>query len=1234
MTRKFNLLFFIILASILQAKAQGEITFERISIEQGLTHTIVNNIFQDSKGFMWFCTGGGLCRYDGYNFKEYRPEPDNDNSLSSRNIYCIVEDKGGTLWIGAEIGLNRLDPKTDQITRYVYDPKNTGGISNQIINDLLIDKKGNLWLATGNGINLYNRKNDSFIHFTSKKHDSNTIPDNTINCLFEDKQGQLWAGTDSGFAKFNPQISKWVTYSPNIKDGKTISNKAVYHITEHHDGNLLIGAKNYFGILHPKNNLLETFLSKQNNLQTVNSSTNQILFDNNKKIWLATENGLCFFDVNKKSLTSYIGDSQDPYDINNFAIKKIFQDRSGIIWMATYKGGVYKYDPNKIKFNVFRHDPRNPQNSIPENNIYAIFQDKLKNIWVGTWSQGLTRIDGRTGKYSFFKTNAKSDKSIYSNSINTIAADKNGDIWAGAWSFGLEKITNNGKVEIKRYPGTPDIPNGFHAWTVTKIILSDQGDLFFTTHDFGVRKYNSNNDKFSYYPQSKDTIGIPYGSIWNVLLDKSGKLWIGSDTEGFCIYDPHTGRYENYRHRNHQPNSLICNSVRCILQASDGYYYISTAGGGIDRFDYKKKTFTHFTTNQGLCSNMVYGLLEDKKSNIWMSTERGLSRFNLKTQEFRNFDISDGIQSNEFNPNSYSIASDGRMFFGGVNGFNAFYPDSIKESQFKVPVVITNLEIFNHPVKVGEKFNGRVILENSISDTKKIILNYSDKIFTIEFAALHYAAPEKIMYKFKLEGFDENWQTTTAKRRLATYSNIPGGTYTFRVIATNCDGIWNTEGATLIIKVRPPFWKTWWFITLFLITLTSIIIYYVKWREKKLAEEKNTLESKVEARTKEVVKQKNEIERQNEEIRKRKEADKDRLWANEGFVIFADVLSKNKEDISTLTHQLIKKIIEYTEINMGGIYLFNEDNPDEIFLQLIASYAFDAEMLAKDKILNGEGLIGTCFKEANTKYINNLPENYIKIQSGLGQASMKCLLLVPLKFEEINLGVIELASFDEIPQYKIEFVEKLAQNITSTLFTARVTIETKRLLAHSQEQAEELMAQEEEMRQNIEELRSTQDEMSRLKEIEEKKSTEQIKLTEKYKKFLNTFLDIIPFEVYMKDSEGKIILANKQAADAFHSNPDKIIERSDFDFLPHDKALQNKEEEQEIMKSGATKVSESITTDGQRRIFQVTKMPFYIDFLQQQGLLVLKIEKTEFANLNDKLKEARDAFEKGKLQAE
>jgi signal transduction histidine kinase/ligand-binding sensor domain-containing protein/DNA-binding response OmpR family regulator len=841
MCKKFNRIILILSCSIaflIQLHAQdNSLKFQRISIEKGLSHSVVTSIFQDKKGFMWFGTGNGLNKYDGYNFTIYKQEAGNPSSITQNNITAIYEDHSGNLWVGTSSnGLNRYNRDNDNFYNCQNSPTFFRNLCNKSINCIFEDKENNLWIGTNRGLFFTNRLNGSFFQLEIKSNGLDILNETSINSIVEDKNGILWIGTSGkGLLGFNKK-NNYITF--NSMQSGTVHAANITSLLYDKRGKLWIGTyNNGLYVSTPEKNILQNVTRYQYTPGNRNSISNDhitsIFEDENNMIWIGSENGFDRYDIHSGQISQFQYDANDPNSLSNNNISTIYEDRSHILWVGTVKGGLNKYDQVKKKFIHYRSIPNN-SNSLSDNVVYSIFEDHSGLLWIGTRNGNVDIFDRKREQfYHLGKTNGLKNE-LEGKTISSICEDNNHKIWLGTYSDGVYQLSSQGDeyrnkpLKIKHIDNRVD-STGIYGNLIRTIAKDTAGNIWIGTADEGLTKFDWLDKKYSHfqyniiYPKS-----VSSNSIGALFFDKTNNLWIGTNDAGLSkLNDVRTNEFLSFKN-NPDPGSLVNNAVRAIYEDAKGYLWLGTEGGlaqTILKYGVPEK-FINITEKEGLANNTVYGILEDSSSNLWISTDNGLSKYNPAKKKFISYNLSDGLQSNEFNLGAYFKCKDGEMFFGGINGITAFFPDSIIDNPYKPSVVITGFKIFNEQVPVGKAANNLAILNRVISETDTITISYSENVFSFEFVALHYASPDKIRYAYKMDGFDKKWIFTDSRNRIATYTNLPSGEYVFHVKASNNDDVWNETGASIRIFITPPFWKTWW-AYLFYLILVFIGLYVV-----------------------------------------------------------------------------------------------------------------------------------------------------------------------------------------------------------------------------------------------------------------------------------------------------------------------------------------------------------------------------------------------------------------------
>jgi len=844
----------------------NNIAFEHISVENGLSQSSVYAICKDSKGFMWFGTAEGLNRYDGYKFISYKANLSDSNSISDSWITCIFEDSYKNLWIGThDGGLNLFNYAKEQFSHYKNDSQNHNSLTNNTINAICEGENGLLWIATNYGINsldlkkIINTSPEKQSFSSYKKSEISNLPNNEIISLCFTADKELWLGTyGGGFSQMNLNKDGSVVFV-NYQSNVTCSNN-IWSICQDKVNSKFLWILNS-NDLEKFDRVTKEFIHSNKNPETSKLFVDlRILIPDQKgNLWMGTkENGLLKFDTKTGKLDHYKQSNFNITSLSKNNILSIYQDNEGLIWVGTKGGGINK--KRNDKFVHYENKINNPK-TLNGKSVWAVYKDRSGIIWAGT-EQGLNKLNRTKDEFTAYTHQDKNPQSISDNSVYSIFEDKDGDFWIGTSNGGLNLMDRKTGI-FKHYKNEPENANSLSFDYVRSIVQDDEGNLWIGTRGGGLNKFDKKKEKFKEFKNiPNNTNSLSRDRINALLIDKNGILWIATSGGGINRFDTKTETFKWYKNEPLNPNSLNDSDAMSLCEDKEGNIWVGTYEGGLNLFDKTKETFKHYTEQDGLSNNVIYGILEDGTGKLWLSTNKGISKFDPKEKKFENFDISDGLQHNEFNTGACYKSSDGEMFFGGINGFNVFNPEKIYKNPIIPPTVITELKIINKKIEIGSES----ALNQSITTTKEITLSYLDYIFSFEFSALSFISSGKNKYKFMLEGFDKDWINADPENRIATYTNLEGGSYTFRIKAANNDGVWNETGTALIIHITPPFWKTWWFKWSLALFFVFCLIGFYFWRVNSLRSQKKQLEKTVEEKTKEVVFQKEELQSMNEEL--------------------------------------------------------------------------------------------------------------------------------------------------------------------------------------------------------------------------------------------------------------------------------------------------------------------------------------------------------------------------------
>ncbi len=858
---------------------ERQIKFENIGIEEGLSQASIHCIWQDSKGFMWIGTESGVNRYDGYNFVVYTPDLKNPKSLSNNWVYSVYEDHLGNLWIGTDDGLNRFNREKETFTRYFHDPEDSSSLSNSKVYTIYEGKSGSLWIGTDNGLNRFSREDETFKRYQFEPENPQSLSDDHIRSILEDTSGILWVGTDNGLNKLNPKMETWVRFLRRPEDASSLSHNSINSICEDSLGMLWIGTDGGLNQFDPSTGKFEQYRHIPGDTKSLSDDWIHVVYqDHLGTLWIGTnEGGLNRFDRDKREFVYYKGDPKNPHSLSSNRIYSICEDQSGIIWVGTYGGALCKFNREPKRFRLITHDPENPY-SLSHNFVRAFLIDQSGTLWVGTDGGGLNKYDQENNRFIHYQHNPRDPRSLSNDRVFSIVEDSSGVLWIGTYGGGLNRFDpKSGKFTSYRH--SPSDPNSISDDRIRYIIYKGQpGVLWIGTDGGGLNKFDTEKGIFTRYKSDPlDPDSLSNDRVWRILKSRSGAMWIATFGGGLNKFDPEKGQFSHYRFDPDDPNSLSNDYLTALHEGQSGILWMGSNGEGLIKFDPQKEMFSNYPEAEGLAGNAVYGILEDDEGCLWISTNNGLSKFNPQTETFRNYDVNDGLQNNEFNGGSRYKSPEGEMFFGGISGFNSFYPGMIKDNPYAPRVVITNFRIFNKLVPIQEEEDEQSPLTKSITETDKIQLSYRDNMLSFEFAALHYVFPDKNEYAYKMEGFDKDWIYTSATQRFASYTNLDPGEYTFRVKASNNDGLWNEEGASLKIVIVPPFWETLWFRVIAVIFILSLIFLGFDLRLRNIKAHKVKLERLVAEQTKDLQSKKEMLE---QEIGERKRAEIELQKAN------------------------------------------------------------------------------------------------------------------------------------------------------------------------------------------------------------------------------------------------------------------------------------------------------------------------------------------------------------------
>ncbi|HET6253633.1 MAG TPA: two-component regulator propeller domain-containing protein [Puia sp.] len=924
------------LAAYLAYAQPGNLKFAHIGTEAGLSQNNVTCILRDRQGFMWFGTRDGLNRYDGYDFDVYKNIPEDSLSLSSNFVTSIMQDRKGNIWVGTwGGGVDRFDVGKRRFIRY------GGVVHSDFINSLMEDSEGRIWIGSNDhGVWVYDPQTGKVALLTSTATDPGSLSDNDVQTILEDHEHRIWIGTShGGLNLYDPTTHSFRIFEHHDGDPGSLACNTIARLFEDGQHRLWIGMRD--GGLDLYDAQHRTFRHFRNDPGNPNSLAKNVVLslanDDKGNLWIGTENGgISILDPDLKTFRTYAHDDIDNTSLTNNSIYSLYPDLYGNMWVGTYDGGINLFSRSANTFAHYKHSTS--AESLSNNYVLDILEDK-DHLWVGTDGGGLDEMDCKTGKFTHFFPGAPDGRSIGGSNVLSLYDDEAGNLWAGTWGNGITVIGKNGKV-VKQYKHSDTDSTSLGGNNVYSIIDDGEGIVWVATYGDGLSQFNTKTGGFHHYKHVATDPNSPGSDRLHTLLsDSNGILWIGTFDGGLDRLDEYTGIFKHFVHEPGK-NSLSNNTVNYVYADSRHNLWICTADG-LNCLDRKTGHFTLYGIKDGLPSSVIFGILEDKNRKLWVSTNNGLSRFDPETRQFKNFSVADGLQSNQFKAHACYKSPSGALYFGGVNGFSKFYPDSIRDNPFDPPLLITGFSIFNKDVPIGDSAHPTP-LSQDITMTKNIRIPYNSSVISFEFGSLNYTVPEKKHYAYRLDGFDDAWNDVGTKRT-ATYTNLDPGTYTFQVKGWDNDGNWSPTVASLTLTVTPPFWQTWWFRLLATIQIAGAIILVFRLRLHTVKTQKKKLEAEVDQRTNQLALSRDEERRAREQAEKASRA-KSEFMANishelrtpmNAIIGFTDLvltteLQRPQREYLQNVHRsgynllgIINDILDYSKLEAGKLTIEN-----------------------------------------------------------------------------------------------------------------------------------------------------------------------------------------------------------------------------------------------------------------------------------------------------------------------
>ncbi|MES2651606.1 MAG: two-component regulator propeller domain-containing protein [Bacteroidota bacterium] len=803
-----RLIFVVLSFFTLVGHAQNKYAFKRLNVENGLSQSSVLAIAQDAKGFIWFGTRFGLNKYDSQSFKTYLHEKKNEKSLSDSEYSALLTLKDGTLLIGTLVGLNKYNEAADNFDRFQHQENDSQSISHSKINCIFQDNANRVWVGTGNGLNLIDTKSKyRFSRFLYNKN----LPQQ-VYAIAQDHTGTLWLSTTDGLMSMSIKNGK-VKFN-YFKDFSAEINKPIdNHITsivEDRENNLWIGTKQTgLSKLDLSTGKFTTYKFLSSNKNGISSNNiRKIIVDREGKIWIGTLYGINIYNPESKTFSSIQNEPQNPSSLSQNSVYDIFQDRQGIIWIGTYFGAINMVYPNYTPFKIYSSSKTT--SGLSGNVISTIMEDDKHNLWVGTEGEGLNYFDRKTNAYTHYRFDPNNRKSLSSNLVKSVIKDRKNRIWVGTHLGGLNLFQDKTK-SFTRYTSRKNDASSISSDEIT-VLFEDSFGRFWVGTNRGLNAFEAETGKFI-----RKRLNDFSDVIFYIFEDSKQSLWVATST----------GLYQLKKGANRftlLPTKAPYKDISCITEDMEGSLYLGTFRDGLYKLNTQRKKVKRIAEKDGLPSNTIMGVLEDNTHHLWISTDKGLCKYNPATKTFKLYNTKDGLPGDEFNYRSFLKDDEGAFFFGGLSGMISFFPQQIRENKHIPSIIFTGLKLFNKPVNLH---GDDELLDQNISTIKSITFKSNQNVFSIDFTLLNFIKSNKNTYAYKLSGFEKNWNYVSVPS--ASYTNLSPGNYTLMVKGTNNDRLWTNKVSTLHIKVLPPFYKTWWAYLLYFIVFASILFILIRY---------------------------------------------------------------------------------------------------------------------------------------------------------------------------------------------------------------------------------------------------------------------------------------------------------------------------------------------------------------------------------------------------------------------
>ena len=825
-----------------QKYAPHDLQFTSLTSKNGLSSNNVTVIFKDKFGLMWFGTEDGLNKFDGTNFTIYKHQTNDSSSIQANDVRAIHEDRSGNLWFGTSGGSLALYNRRKNSFINFPAAKTRTGFSHNLIRYITSDYMGKLWVATYGGLDVFDPKNKQVAKFPIASGQPGKLPPAIINVMFEDSKHRMWVGTEEGLFLFNRKSGSFAKFVSSVNQPLTLIGNNVKSLAEDYNGNIWIGTTSGLSMLKSDGMGFKNYNHIPENPSSLsNNIVQSIAVARNGMLWLGTEDGLNLFDTATGKVTAYKPDPRNSYSLRGTSVKCVYIDKQGIYWLGLYREGVNKFDTNLNLFNLIRSNVFDTH-GLNAPVVTGFANKNQSSIYVATEGGVLSTFNRQTALFNRVNLNALGVKGPIT--LMTLFSSSAKNLYLGTFGHGLI-VLDSTLTKARSFRKTTE-NSGLNSDEVFCVSQDTGGLIWVGTNGGGVNVMDASHKVvFRYTNRIHSAIDRKFplnNYIRFIHQDRFGNVWIGSHGTGVAMINSTKTVITHYN----ELNSRLGNDVtQSFLEDSKGRIWVGTAGGGLSLLDRKTNKFVNFTERDGLGSAMVNAIVEDNNDNLWLSTNKGISRFEIKTQKFSNYGIYNGVQNNNFIRGAALKCADGEIFFGGAEGMNYFNPAGFRKNQNVPSVLFTELKISNNTIQANDEGP----ITDHISVAKKIDLDYKQN-FSLSFVSVNYTAPEQNRYTYKLEGFNKDW-IDAGTSKTVSYTNLDPGEYIFHVRASNNDGVWNAAESSIKIIVHPPIWRTIYAYAFYLLAIAGTLLYIrhrgIKNLERKFAlvQEKAKAEQKI-----------------------------------------------------------------------------------------------------------------------------------------------------------------------------------------------------------------------------------------------------------------------------------------------------------------------------------------------------------------------------------------------------